>query len=94
MPNSSDIDGNINGNDGLRKVGISSRALTLSGLATYSGPTTVAEGMLTCSRPEVLGQGTLRINSGAKLNLNFNGIRQVSALQLNSSSHLTGGIYG
>ena len=88
------IEGNINGTGGLRKIGTSSRALTLSGLATYTGPTTVAEGTLTCSRPEALGQGTLRINSGAKLNLEFSGTRQVSALQLNSTTLLAEGIYG
>ncbi len=88
------IEGNINGTGGLRKIGTSRSALTLSGLATYTGPTTVAEGTLTCKRAVALGQGTLRINSGAKLNLAFSGTRQISALQLNSTAFLANGVYG
>jgi autotransporter-associated beta strand protein len=88
------ISGNIYGTGGLKKIGISSRALTLSGISSYTGTTTIAGGVLACSRPESLAQGTLRINSGAKLELNFNTTRQVSALQLNSDTFQPNGIYG
>jgi autotransporter-associated beta strand protein len=88
------ISGNINGGGGLNKIGTSSRALTLSGISTYKGPTIISEGILACSRPESLAQGTLRINSGAKLELNFDTTRQVSALQLNSDTFQPTGIYG
>ncbi len=88
------IEGNISGSGGFKKTGVSDRALTLSGISSYQGPTTVAAGILACSRPESLAQGTLRIDSGAILQLNFSGTRHVSALKLNSDVLQTNGVYG
>ena len=88
------ISGNINGTGGLKKIGNRSRPLTLSGISSYTGPTIVTDGILACSRPEALAQGTLRIDSGAKLQLNFNSTREVSKLQLGSDVFQPNGIYG
>ncbi len=88
------ISGNINGTGGLKKIGSRSRPLTLSGISSYTGPTIVTDGILVCLRPEALAQGTLRIDSSAKIQLNFNTTRQVSKLQLGSDVFQPNGIYG
>ena len=56
--------------------------LTLSGTNTYTGTTTVAAGIIACSSASALGHGPVVISSGAKLNLNFSGTRQVNTLTL------------
>ena len=56
--------------------------LTVSGVNTYTGTTTVAAGILACSSATALGQGPVGISSGAKLNLNFTGTRQVATMSL------------
>ena len=67
--------------------------LTLTGVNTYTGTTTVAAGILACSSATALGQGPVAVSSGAKLNLNFTGTRQVAALSLAGTAQ-TNGTYG
>ncbi len=68
------------GSGHLYKTG--SAKLTLSGLNTYTGGTTVAGGMLDCNYAASLGNGIVSIASGGKLGLNFTGTRQIAALSL------------
>jgi autotransporter-associated beta strand protein len=63
--------------------------LTLSGSNTYTGTTTVANGVLACNSATALGQGPVVITSG-KLNLNFTGTRQVASLSLGGVAQANG----
>ncbi|MEI6603804.1 MAG: DUF6288 domain-containing protein [Verrucomicrobiota bacterium] len=84
--------GNVSGTGGLLKTG--SKTLTLSGLNTCSGPVKVQAGILACSRAASLGQGSLDITDGAKLQLDYQGTRQIAALSLNGGTPLANGTYG
>ena len=64
--------------------------LTLSGVNTYTGTTTVAAGILACSSTTALGQGPVAISGGAKLNLNFTGTSQVTSLSLSGATQANG----
>jgi len=67
---------------------------TLSGTNTYTGPTKVMGGVLACSSAASLGGGSLDISTGAKLQLNYAGTRQVAALTFDGGSVLPDGTYG
>jgi autotransporter-associated beta strand protein len=67
---------------------------TLSGTNIYTGPTKVTGGVLACSNASSLGGGILDISTGAKLQLNYVGTRQVAALTFNGGSVLPNGTYG
>ena len=84
--------GNVSGTGGMLKTG--SQTLTLSGLNTCGGPVKIQAGILACSRAASLGQGTLDITDGAKLQLDYQGTRQIAALTLNSGTPLANGTYG
>jgi autotransporter-associated beta strand protein len=71
-----------------------SRTWTLSGANTYSGATKVQAGTLAFSRANSLGSGPLDISAGAKVQLNYIGTRQISALTLNAGAALANGTYG
>ena len=63
----------------------------LSGTSnSYSGTTTVAAGTLAWSNVGSLGQGSVAVASGAKLNLAFSGTRQVSTLSLGGAGQAIG----
>ena len=64
----------------LHKSG--SATLTLSGVNTYAGITTVAAGILACTNGNSLGGGPLAITSAAKLNVSFNGTCRATSLSL------------
>lgn len=64
--------------------------VTLSGVNTYAGTTTVNGGTLACSTNLSLGQGGLLIATGAKVKLNYSGSRRVSALTLNNVVQVAG----
>ncbi|MEI6604472.1 MAG: Ig-like domain-containing protein, partial [Verrucomicrobiota bacterium] len=85
------LTGALSGSGGLLKSG--ANKLTLSGTNTYSGPTKVAAGTLSCSSATSLGSGALEITSGAVLDLNFSGTRAVASLTLNGAAKAAG-IYG
>ena len=72
----------------LNKSG--SATLTLSGVNTYIGTTTVAAGILACNSATALGQGPVAINSGAKLTLIYSGTRQVTSLSLGGVAQANG----
>ena len=71
----------------LYKLGTAT--LTLSGVNTYTGTTTVAAGILACNSATALGQGPLAITSG-KLTLSFVGTRQVASLSLGGAAQPNG----
>jgi autotransporter-associated beta strand protein/VCBS repeat-containing protein len=56
--------------------------LTLSGVNTYTGSTTVAGGTLDCTYADSLGEGSMSVGSSGKLGLVFTGTRQIAALSL------------
>jgi autotransporter-associated beta strand protein len=64
--------------------------LTLSGANSYTGTTTIKAGTLTCQSPGALGSGPVVVVSGARLNLNFVGTRQVSSLSLAGVGQVNG----
>ncbi len=66
-----------------------SATLTLSGMNTYTGTTTVAGGMLACNSATSLGQGPIIITSG-KLSLNYTGTRQVTSLSFGGVAQANG----
>ena len=87
-----ELSGNVSGTGGLLKTG--SQTLTLSGTNTCTGPFKVQAGVLACTRAVSLGQGTLDITAGAKVQLNYEGTRQVAALTFNGGSAQPNGTYG
>ena len=64
--------------------------LTLSGVNTYTGTTTVAAGILACSSATALGQGPVAISNGATLNLNFTGTRYITSLAFAGTAQANG----
>jgi autotransporter-associated beta strand protein len=100
-PGSGEISGNI-GDSVLGTVGqlatsvtkSGSRTWTLSGANTYTGATKVQLGTLAFSQANSLGSGSLDISTGAKVQLNYIGTRQISALTFNAGSVLPNGTYG
>jgi uncharacterized repeat protein (TIGR02543 family) len=64
--------------------------VTLSGINTYTGTTTVAAGTLSCASDASLGHGPMAISTGAKLDLNFSGTTQVAALTLGGVAQANG----
>ena len=64
--------------------------LTLSGVNTYTGTTTVAAGILACNSSTALGKGPVAISSGAKLNLNFTGTRYIMSLAFAGTTQANG----
>jgi autotransporter-associated beta strand protein len=63
--------------------------LTLSGVNTYTGKTSVTAGVLACNSATALGQGPVLITSG-KLTLNYTGTRQVASLSLGGVAQANG----
>jgi len=65
--------------------------VVLSGVNNYTGPTIVQSGHLTCRNSQALGNGgSLTINSGAYIALNYTGDHIVSALTLGGVVQLPG----
>ena len=64
--------------------------LTLSGVNTYTGSTTIAGGTLDCIGATALGAGVVNINSGGKLGLSFTGTRQIASLSLSGAAQPNG----
>lgn len=67
---------------------------TLSGANTYTGATKVQAGTLICTSASSLGVGTLDLSTGAKLQLDSPGTRQVAALTFHAGSPQPNGTYG
>ena len=86
------ITNSSNGATGLTKAGTGT--WTLTGNSRYSGMTQVAAGSLICTTAASLGTGGLDITTGAKLDLNYVGTRQVAALTYDSGVSLPNGTYG
>jgi autotransporter-associated beta strand protein len=64
---------------------------TLSGINTYSGPTTVSAGTLSLAHEKSLGENTeVAIQDGATLELDFNGQIQIRKLTLDGRSQSSG----
>ena len=67
---------------------------TLSGSNTYSGATRVQAGTLVFTRANALGGGALNITTGAKVQLDYVGTRQISALTFDGGANRPNGTYG
>ena len=84
--------GAISGTGGLIKSG--NGPMTLSGVNTYTGPTTVTAGTLKCDNVNALGNGGgLSISDTAKVNLNYSGDHVVASLTLGGVAQ-PAGTYG
>lgn len=100
-PGSGEISGSI-GDSVLGTVGQLATSITksgsgtwtLSGSNTYSGATRVQAGTLAITRSDALGGGSLDISTGAKIQLNYIGTRQISALTFNAGAAQANGSYG
>ena len=86
-----ELAGNLSGSGGLLKTG--TYKLTLSGTNTCTGPVQVQAGTLAYSSAASLGQGTLGITDGAKVQLDYQGTRQIAALTLGGVTQ-SNGSYG
>lgn len=86
-----EISGGISGTGGLLKTG--PKTLTLSGANTGTGPTRVEAGELAAVSVLALGTGPLEIADEAKVTLDYQGTRQVSALSV-AGKTLPPGTYG
>ena len=92
---SGSIGDSLQGNSGQTATSITktgSGTWTLSGVNTYSGTTRVQAGTLTISRTNALGSGPLEISSGARMQLDYVGTRQVASLSYPNASG--NGTYG
>ncbi|MCF7731598.1 MAG: Ig-like domain repeat protein [Akkermansiaceae bacterium] len=67
---------------------------TLSGPNTYSGATKVQAGTLAITRSDALGSGALDISTGARVQLDYIGTRQLSALTFNAGAAQPNGTFG
>ena len=67
---------------------------TLSGVNSYSGATRIQAGTLILTRALALGSGSLDISNGAKMQLDYIGTRQISALTFNAGAAQANGSYG
>ena len=84
------VSGLISGSGALTKIG-NGTTLTLSGTGnTYSGGTIISGGTISCSSVGALGQGSVALATGARLNLAFSGTRQVSTLSLGGAGQPIG----
>jgi autotransporter-associated beta strand protein len=97
--------GEISGSIGDSVLGIAGKLATsvtksnfgiwkLSGVNTYRGATKVQGGTLIFSRPLALGEGPLDITAGAKVQLDYIGTRQISALTFDAGAVKPNGTYG
>ena len=83
-----ELSGAITNTGWLTKSG--NNTLTLSGVNTYTGKTTVSGGTLTCTSPTALGGGILSVANGSILNLDYVGTRQVASLTLGTTNQVNG----
>ena len=67
---------------------------TLSGVNTYGGATKVQAGTLAFAKSNSLGGSSLDISTGAKVQLDYIGTRQISSLTFNAGAAQSNGTYG
>jgi autotransporter-associated beta strand protein len=94
------ISGNISGAGGLIVEGDATTlhawiGVFLTGTNTYTGETNLKSGNhLHCSCSAALGTGALSIATGAKINLNYTGTRNIASLTLGGVTQTVFGTYG
>ena len=82
VPHNIELSGILSGTGGINKTG--GGTLTLSGLNSYTGNTTVSAGTLAVTKNDVFGDAsTVTIASGATLSLTHSGIDVVRSLVVN-----------
>ena len=81
------------GGHGYGFTQVQNGTVILTATNTYSGPTVVSSGTLQCNATHALGNSSLSISTGAKVNLNFSGVQSIAALTLGGVPQ-TGGTYG
>ena len=84
---STTFDGVLSGSGSLTKIGSGTLTLTAN---TYTGNTTVNAGTLSITQPNLALSSTVKVASGAVLNLNYVGTNVVLALVLNGVSQPNG----
>ena len=84
---STTFDGVLSGSGSLTKIGSGTLTLTAN---TYTGNTTVNAGTLSMTQPNLALSSTVKVASGAVLNLNYVGTNVVLALVLNGVSQPNG----
>jgi len=77
------LSGAITNSGSLYKSGAAT--LTLSGLNSYTGTTTVVSGELTLANKYALGQTALIVEANTKVNLNYSGMMYIRALTINGA---------
>ncbi len=91
------IGDSLQGNPGQLSTSVTMAGVgvwTLSGSNTYSGTTKVQAGTLVFAKAAALGTNTLDITDGAKVQLDYFGIRQIGALTFNGGAAQPNGNYG
>jgi len=85
------LSGVISGGGGLIKSGPG--ALNLTAANTYTGDTSVTNGMLGIAQATLTSNSVVSVASGAVLNLNFSGTNSIAALSLGGTVK-SSGVYG
>jgi autotransporter-associated beta strand protein len=85
---SSSFDGTLTGNGGLRKVGSGQFSISATGLASYSGATSIEGGTLAIDSAAEVSSGNLVLAPTARLDVEFESALQFSQIEVTGTVHL------